>query len=180
MLRLRPYKPSDAETIVSWCRDELTFRRWTSDRYDSYPITAADMNEKYIANNGDCAESDNFYPMTAFDENGIAGHLIMRYTDKERSVLRLGFVIVDDSRRGMGYGKQMIGLALRFAFEVFGAKKVTIGVFDNNPAAYGCYKSAGFTDAPTEPVSCEFCGEIWRILELEMDRAVYSAAIIGE
>ena len=82
MLRLRPYKPSDAETIVSWCRDELTFRRWTSDRYDSYPITAADMNEKYIANNGDCAESDNFYPMTAFDENGIAGHLIMRYTDK--------------------------------------------------------------------------------------------------
>jgi len=40
MLKLRPYKPCDAETIVSWCKDEESFRRWTSDRYDSFPITA--------------------------------------------------------------------------------------------------------------------------------------------
>lgn len=41
MLKLRPYKCSDAETIISWCKDESSFRRWTSDRYDHFPITAA-------------------------------------------------------------------------------------------------------------------------------------------
>ena len=72
MLKLRPYKPCDAQVILSWCKDEVTFRRWTSDRYDTYPITAEDMNKKYIDCNGDCPEPDNFFPMTAFDENGVA------------------------------------------------------------------------------------------------------------
>ena len=27
-------------------------------------------------------ESDSFFPMTAFDESGIVGHLIMRFTDE--------------------------------------------------------------------------------------------------
>lgn len=68
-LRLRPYKTSDARTIITWCKDESTFRKWTSDRYESFPITEEDMNNKYVDNNGDCGESDNFYPMTAFDDN---------------------------------------------------------------------------------------------------------------
>lgn len=39
MLRLRPYKNCDAKTIISWCKDEASFRNWTSDRYDTFPIT---------------------------------------------------------------------------------------------------------------------------------------------
>ena len=67
MLRLRPYKACDAETIVSWIGDEVSFRKWCADRYDHYPITADDMNRHYDA----FAYSDNFYEMTAFDETGV-------------------------------------------------------------------------------------------------------------
>lgn len=123
MLKLRPYKTWDAAEILSWCKDEVTFRRWTSDRYDAYPITAEDMNRKYINCNGDCEDPDNFYPMTAFDENGLAGHLIMRFVDAEKSVLRFGFVILNDAMRGKGYGKEMIRLALKYAFEILRASK---------------------------------------------------------
>ena len=84
-MRLRPYKSADAETILTWVRDEDTFRKWVTDRYPVYPITAADMNRKYLENNGDCPEPDNFYPMTAFDGRGILGHLIMRFTDAEKT-----------------------------------------------------------------------------------------------
>ena len=73
MLRLRPYKPSDADTILKWIKDEDAFRKWSTDRYPHYPITADDMNYKYMDCNGDCAEPDNFYPMTAFDDSGIVG-----------------------------------------------------------------------------------------------------------
>ena len=99
MLRLRPYKTSDAKTIISWCKDEVAFRKWTSDRYESFPITEEDMNQKYVDCNGDCCEPDNFYPMTAFDESGIVGHLIMRYTDEEKKVLRLRFGLDDGRQR---------------------------------------------------------------------------------
>lgn len=173
MLRLRQYKPSDAETIISWCKDEEAFRKWTSDRYETFPITEADMNKKYIDNNGDCSEPDNFYPMTAFDETGIVGHLIMRFTDEKKTVLRFGFVIVDAEKRGMGYGKEMISLSLKYAFEIFKADKVTIGVFENNMPAYYCYKAVGFKDAKTDEVIFELFGEKWKILELELKKTDY-------
>lgn len=175
MLRLRPYKRSDAGTIIGWCKDEAAFRKWTADRYESFPITEADMNEKYMADNGDCAEPDNFYPMTAFDDSGIVGHLIMRFTDDEKRVLRFGFVIVDDTKRGMGYGKEMITLALKYAFEILMADKVTIGVFENNMPAYHCYRRAGFQDVETEGTICEIFGEKWKILELECMRSILAA-----
>lgn len=177
MLRLRPYKISDAKTIISWCKDEETFRKWTSDRYDKFPITETDMNKKYIDNNGDCEEPDNFYPMTAFDEDGIVGHLIMRFTDKEKSILRFGFVIVNDSKRGMGYGKEMISLSLKYAFEILKVNKVTIGVFENNMPAYNCYKAAGFKDVEGERVMCELFGEKWTILELEITKEDYNLSL---
>ena len=171
MLRLRPYKPSDADTILGWIKDENTFRKWSTDRYPYYPITADDMNYKYMDCNGDCAEPDNFYPMTAFDDSGIVGHLIMRFTDAEKSTLRFGFVIVDDSKRGMGYGKQMLGLALRFAFDILKVQKVTLGVLENNPGAYHCYKAAGFKDAPMDkPEYSQLMGEKIKCLELEITR----------
>ena len=177
MLYLRPYKRHDARTILSWCEDENTFRKWTSDRYDSYPITEKDINYKYYDCNGDCAEADNFYPMTACDENGIVGHFILRYVGGQRDILRIGFVIVDGQKRGRGYGKRMMRLALEYAFRIAGARKVTIGVFENNLPAYRCYKAAGFHDARQEPeVLCELFGETWKILELEIDRDAYIAS----
>ena len=171
MLRLRPYKPCDASTILGWIKDEDAFRKWSTDRYPHYPITAEDMNHKYMDCNGDCAEPDNFYPMTAFDDSGIVGHLIMRFTDAEKSTLRFGFVIVDDSKRGMGYGKQMLGLALRFAFDVLKVQKVTLGVLENNPSAYHCYKAAGFRDVTKDqPEYYQLMGENMMCLELEVVR----------
>ena len=169
-MRLRPYKPSDAQTILSWVRDEETFRRWVTDRYPGYPITPEQMNEKYFIHNGDCREPDNFYPMTACDEKGLLGHLILRFTDERKETLRFGFVIVDDSRRGAGIGRQMLGMAVKYAAEFLGAKKLTIGVLDNNPGALRCYLGAGFREVPqAEPVYYELLGQRIRCIELEMD-----------
>ena len=171
MLRLRPYKPGDADTILRWIKNEDVFRKWSADRHPHYPITPAEMNHKYLVCNGDCTEPDNFYPLTAFDETGIVGHLILRYTDAERNVLRIGFVIVDDSKRGKGYGKQMIQLALRFAFDIMKARKVTLGVLENNTGAYHCYRAAGFTDVTSEePEYYHLMDQRIKCLELEVEK----------
>ena len=177
MLSLRHYKPCDAADIASWIRDEYAQRQWSADRFGSFPITAEDINDKYNKNNGDCTEEDNFYPFTAVDESGAAvGHLIMRYTDVERKVLRFGFVIVDDHKRGKGNGKEMLRLALRYAFDIYGADKVTLGVFENNPAAYHCYKAVGFRESSAKDALYYDCmGERWKCIELEITNAEHQA-----
>ena len=171
---LRPYKKTDAETIISWCENEEVFRKWTSDRYDHYPIAPEEMNHKYTDCNGDCSEEDNFYPFTACDEKRIVGHFILRYTGGDHSVLRIGFVIVDNNRRGQGCGKKMIQLAVDYAFRIAGARRVTLGVFENNKPAYYCYKAAGLIDDDTQgDIICELFGEKWKICELYLSREDY-------
>lgn len=162
-LILRPYKRCDAEEIVRWMKDERVFYKWCFDRFGEYPIRAEDMNYKYMECNGDCVEADNFYPMTAVDENGPVGHLILRYTNADKTTIRLGFIIVDDSKRGMGYGKRMIQMAMSYAFNMLKAEKITLGVFENNLSAYHCYKAAGFREIPTvQEVFYEILGEKWK------------------
>ncbi len=172
MLRLRPFRDSDAGIIASWITSEYAFRLWSADRYDHYPITGADIIEHYAGLSG----SDRFFPMTAEDETGMVGHLIMRFTDDERKTLRFGFIIVDDSKRGKGYGKEMLSVAVRHAAEVFSPEKITIGVFENNPGAYYCYKAAGFRDVTAEPAEYyHVMGEDWKCLEMEMVLAEHRA-----
>lgn len=172
MLYLRQYKKDDAKTITGWFENETVFRKWSSDRFDSYPLSDEEMNRKYIDCNGDCAEADNFYPMTACDENGIVGHFILRYVNGDRQTLRIGFVVVDNKKRGSGYGTEMIRLALRYAFRIYGASRVTIGVFNNNPQAHRCYISAGFHDV-SEGRVWSFKGEEWRVIEMAISREEY-------
>ena len=164
MLKLRPYRAEDAEAIVTWTGDEYAFRQWCADRFDHYPITAEDMNRQYT----EACRTGRFFPLTAEDENGPAGHLIMRYPDETGTVLRFGFVILDPARRGKGQGKEMLRLALDKAFGEMKAEKVTLGVFENNPAAYRCYRAAGFREAPAERKGYyTIFGEQWGCLEME-------------
>lgn len=161
MLRLRPYKPCDAEHIVRWCKDEYAFRQWSADRHPKFPITAEDMNKFY--------DRSEIWGLTAFDETGIVGHLTMRFPRGSFDEVRFGFVIVDCEKRGMGYGKEMLSLAVKYAFEFVKVKKISLGVFENNTAALKCYKSVGFKVVETDKTESYNClGETWNCIEMEI------------
>lgn len=171
---LRPYKPCDAQTIVRWCADEDTFLKWSGGRFGAFPVAAETLDGKYRNANGDCAEPDNFYPMTAVEDGCPVGHFIIRYLNGDPKVLRFGWVIVDGQKRGRGLGRAMLSLGLKFAFEILMAEKLTIGVFENNPSAHRCYRAVGFRDVPMDTeVFDEIGGQKWKILELEMTREQY-------
>lgn len=168
MLRFRPYKECDAAAVAGWLRDEYSFRQWGADRFENYPLTAADLNAHYAG----FADSDSFFQFTAYDEKGTAGHMIMRFTDEEKKVVRFGFIIVDYDRRGTGLGKDMLLKAEKYAFEFLGAEKLTLGVFENNPAAYHCYRAAGFRDVKTDNTETyNVFGETWKCIEMELKRS---------
>ena len=157
-MQLRPFNPDDAETILSWCKDKTVFRKWSADRYPVFPPKPEDMAVQYAA--------DNIFPFTAVDgEGNIVGHIILRYPESSKTIIRLGFVVIDDQLRGKGYGKQMLQLAIKKAQQEFGAKKITLGVFDNNPSALHCYESVGFVVTGTDTYAID--GEEWTEKEME-------------
>lgn len=82
-----------------------------------------------------CVCEDILYKMTAVEDRGIVGHLTMRFMDMEKEVLHFGFVIVNDAKRGKDYGKQILKLAIQYAFEFLRVDKITLCVFENNDSA---------------------------------------------
>lgn len=136
-MTLRPYIKTDAPIILSWIKDKTTFRKWSADRFPTYPPKPEDMDAQYA--------DENIFPFTAVDDDGkVVGHFMLRYTDASKTIIRFGFAIVSDELRGKGYGKRLLQLAIKKAVSEFGAKRVTLGVFDNNPSALHCYESVGF------------------------------------
>ena len=142
-MTLRPFVTNDAATILSWCKDKHAFRLWSADRYKEFPVQPEEMMRQY--------KGDNMYPFTA-----IVGEEI-----------RFGFVIVDDSKRGKGYGKQMLRLAIDYAQQELGAKRITLGVFCDNLSAVACYKSVGFRINGMDSYVID--GEKWKEFEMELN-----------
>ena len=158
-MKLRPFNPNDAETILSWCKDKHTFRLWSADRYEDFPARPQEMMKQY--------KGDNMYPLTAVAGEEIVGHILLRHPSEDKSVIRFGFVIVDDSKRGKGYGKQMLSLAIDYAQQELGAKRITLGVFCDNNSAVECYKSVGFRISGTDAYVID--GEEWKGYEMTTD-----------
>lgn len=158
-LRLRPYSEKDADTILSWNKDEIAFYKWTARVLGEYPLSTEQFNAV-----------KNRMAFTAIDDHEVIGFFTLRMPSDNFDELRFGFVIVDPQKRGQGYGKRMLRLGIRYTKDIFLAKKVSLGVFDNNPSAYHCYKSIGFKDVILdEPEKYTVMGEEWTGLVLEKD-----------
>ena len=159
---LRTYREEDAKIILTWIKNEREFRLWSADRYESYPITSKDINNNYSK----IKEQSNFYPLTMEDDGKVIGHLILRNPNKNTEIIRMGFIIVDSSIRGKGYGKKLINSAIEYARNNLGAKEINLGVFVNNVAAFHCYQSVGFKITNIEKNVYQFYDEQWDCAEM--------------
>ena len=160
MLRLRPYKEEDAHAIISWSKDARDFYLWSAGVMGDYPITRKEF--KFV---------DSLMAFTALEEEKTAGFFTLRNPEGRMDELRIGFVILAPEYRGCGKGKEMLKLALKYAFELYGAKRVSLGVFENNEPAYYCYKSVGFEDVILdEPETYQILNEEWKCKEMAIER----------
>ncbi len=163
MLKLRPYKRSDAQIIASWITSEQEFYEWSAGILGDYPLAPGSLNE--FADK--IAEDESCYQMVAAGNDGPVGYLTLRYPTDDRTHVRIGFVLVDPAKRGAGHGVSMIGLALKYAFELLKVDRVTLSVFEENRHAYKTYRSAGFMETGNTE-TYEIRGTKHKSLELEI------------
>ena len=161
---LRDFKKEDAHIIAGWLRSEDELYQWSADRYNKYPLSGDDINESYAPH----LHTRRFYPLTAVDDNGdVIGHFIIRYPkDNDDSSVRFGFVIVNPAKRGKGYGKEMLWLAIEYVKDHLNATRIELGVFENNERARHCYEAVGFTEYARKEYEMPI--GIWNCYEMEM------------
>jgi RimJ/RimL family protein N-acetyltransferase len=73
----------------------------------------------------------------------------------------LKFVMIDKAKRGKGYGKEMLNLALQYAFQITGAKAVQLNVFSENTLAKQCYEKVGFIERNIDKDVFSYQNELW-------------------
>lgn len=168
MLRLRPFRAPDAKTIITWTSEREEFYKWSAGILGDYPVSEKRLLEAVSGREAD----PRYFPLVAFDESGLVGFLTVRTPGEDDKKVRLGYVIVDPSKRGSGYGKQMLILGLKFLFEIYGADEVSLGVFDNNMQAYECYRHAGFKENGVRK-TYNLCGETWVDIEMVIHKREY-------
>lgn len=156
-MRLRPGKYGDGREAAGWIDDERQMRMWCRDKF-TYPLTKEQMEDYYRK----LEEETDAWGFTAVDETGRpVGSLRITVTDYAADSAHMGFIIVSPEARGHGAGQQMVSLAVKYATEILGMKRITLKVFDCNPAAKRCYEKVGFKEEEFIAEDFPYRDEMW-------------------
>ncbi len=77
------------------------------------------------------------------------------------------------SEKGRGYGRQVMKLAKRFAFEETGAHRLWLDLVDYNERAYHIYESEGFVKEGVLREACSYNGRRASLIVMSMLRSEY-------
>lgn len=154
---IRLYIPDkDYEYVASWIDSERTHAFWCANRL-SYPVTPKSFHD--LLEERSIEWTDNAYVAT--EDNGQVVGFFRYSINTEDNVGFLRFVIVDKTKRGKGYGKEMLHLALQYAFQITGATAVQLNVFHENTPAKQCYEKVGFMERNIDKNVFAYKDELW-------------------
>lgn len=164
-MKLRKFTENDSEIISSWVLNQEGLYKWSANILNEWPLKSDTLSNNYKQGITD----KTVFPVVALDDNDKPfGHCFLRFPYEDKTIARIGFVIVDSSVRGKGYGKKLLQLVEEYAIKEFGVKKLSLGVFTNNLPAMGCYLSLGFVpDGRVADFECP-CGK-WKVMEMMKD-----------
>lgn len=156
-MRIRPYIESkDYEHIEKWVDDERAHALWCANLIP-YPMTKENLRRILEKSAADWTDS----AYVATEDNGdVIGFFCYSVNVDDNSGF-LKFVIVDNTLRGKGRGKEMLQLALQYAFQITGVQSVQLNVFAENTAARRCYEKAGFVERHVEKAVLLYKDELW-------------------
>ncbi|MBP5529454.1 MAG: GNAT family N-acetyltransferase [Lachnospiraceae bacterium] len=156
-MRIRPYlECKDFDAIKDWITDERTHAFWCAG-HTNFPLEKEDFSTLLK----EIAEMFGDAPFVATTDEGEVVGFFCYGLNYEKNEGMLKFVVVDGSKRGRGIGKEMIKLALKYAFEITKANTVQLNVFPENERAKKCYESIGFVERNTTPGCFKFKDESW-------------------
>lgn len=157
IMRLRPYiECKDFHEIKNWITEERMHAMWCANLF-KFPLEK-DNFEKVLQ---EAAERFGDSPFVATSDEGELIGFFCYSANMENNEGMLKFVMNNPEYRGKGYGKEMIQLAVKYAFEITNVQTVQLNVFPENTRAKKCYESVGFVERKIDLNAFPYKEEAW-------------------
>ena len=164
IMRLRPYIHSkDYIYLEKWVREARIHSLWCA---GIMPFPLNEQGLLYVLEREGETLCGSAY--TATDESGCPLGFFVYSLDTENNKGFFKFVVTDNEKRGQGYGRRMLELALKYASEIGGAKSAQLNVFDANYPARKLYTSLGFVQDSVLEDAMSFADEVWAKCHMEI------------
>ena len=141
---LRPLERDDVGVLAGWAQDYETWPQVNEGPYA--PTSVADALRDYDAPGSDSRRASATVVPFAIDvDDELVGSIALWGIDLHNRRGHLG-IGLGPSHRGKGYGRDAIGVLLRYAFVDRGLHRVQLEVLADNERALRSYRAAGFRE----------------------------------
>ena len=151
------FNAEHAPTLVSWFRSKESSLLWGG-RVFGWPLAVDAILER--SNQPDL----NFYVMA--DSSRMLGFIEIKQISATEA--RLCRVAIAPEAQGLGYGKQLVRLALERIRFNRNIETVSLAVFQSNVKALHCYRGLGFCIVDRDPKFKLFDGAKWPLHQMEI------------
>ena len=149
LVSLRMITRQDTELVVKWrnnprVRNNFVYREFFT----------KEIHEKWLENSVFTGAVVQMIIMAGEDRKPV-GSVYFKYTKDDKSEAEYGIFIGEDDAIGKGYGNETANLAVKYAREELGIKRLILRAFCYNTAAIKSYENAGFVKFQDMPgVEC--------------------------
>jgi RimJ/RimL family protein N-acetyltransferase len=139
-VRLRTVEPEDAEAFFNWNLNSETARLLDY----VWPPSSIAATREWTQRTATEEIKDDRLHLVIEDHQGIAVGMISTHATNRRIGSFAYGISVDEKHRGRGYASQAIILLLRYFFMELAYQKVTVTVYECNPASIALHEKLGF------------------------------------
>lgn len=165
-IALRPFRQSDFAALISWVPTPDALAQWCAGFFQ-FPLDVSQLQE-YLES-ADRRHAREIF--TAESEQGESvGHVELSMIWPHLSC-RLSRALVAPERRGIGLGRQIVGLAISRAFQRYRVSRIDLGVSDDNQIAIRCYERQHFAEVGTWPDALAINGKSINVYWMTLMRA---------
>jgi muramoyltetrapeptide carboxypeptidase LdcA involved in peptidoglycan recycling/RimJ/RimL family protein N-acetyltransferase len=135
---LREINGDDAKIIAGWHRDKDAnfLYQWAGKTRYTYPLTPQQLIDRKKSQ--DC----EIYIIE--DHQDPIGIIELAWKDYDKGIMRFGSLLINENKRGLGYGRKAIDLIEAKAFDDHKATSLELGVYAFNTRAMALYKALNY------------------------------------
>ena len=85
---IRPFRAPDAKEIITWTSKPEEFYKWSAGILGNFPVSEERLLEAVSGREN----NTKYFPLTAFDKNGLVGFFTVRTPGDDDKKVRFGFI----------------------------------------------------------------------------------------
>ncbi|HVB52740.1 MAG TPA: GNAT family protein [Candidatus Acidoferrales bacterium] len=140
LVRLAAPRPEDADAFSRWSEDGEYRRLADTDAPRPLPAEYFSERDQVV----EPSPGNYEFRIRTLDDDRLVGFVALFSIEWPNSHGWVAVGIGESADRGKGFGKEAVGLALRFAFHELGLRRLSLDVISDNLPAIALYQGLGF------------------------------------